>query len=118
LNLMLNVRCKGFTDCDKASTWTIVTNMVASKPNMANTDYPLFSYIFSTGSFNINKRNKYFHTVPLRFNQMALHDSPLGFGGPSESTTMSFFDNQYADSGPITMGSNVIVSLTTLIAPS
>jgi hypothetical protein len=84
--------------------------MVADKPNMANTDDPLFSYIFTTGSFDLDKRNKYFHTVPLRFNQMALHDSPFGFGGPSGSTVMSFFDNQYADSGPITMGTNAFGS--------
>jgi hypothetical protein len=105
MNLTLNVRC---SNCGtELSGMSIVTMMVANKANMANKDYPLFSYYFSTGSFDLDKRNKYFHTVPLRFNQMALHDNPLGFGGPSESNTMSFFDNQYADKGPVTMGTNV-----------
>ena len=116
LNLTLQVKCK---NCgDELAGASIVTMMFANKVNMANKEYPLFSYIFSTGSFDLDKRNKYFHTVPLRFNQMILHDKPFGFGGPSEGTIMSFFDNQYADQGPIIMGSNIYGSPTTGISPS
>ena len=68
--------------------------MVQTKVNMAEKDYPLFSFFATTGSFSLNRNVKYFHDVSMRYNSMVIHDKAGGFGGPGGATTLNFFDTQ------------------------
>ena len=94
--LRLKVTCKACTD-NEIENWNIVTYMVSTKVNMAQKSYPLFSFVESTGSFQLSIYKKYFHDVSLRFNQMVTNDKPMSFGGPGGAKTFNFFDTQYAE---------------------
>lgn len=78
LDLTLEIKCEG-TCSSSLDDWTAVTMMNANKLNMASSDTPLFSYLFTTGTFPLSSSVRYWHSVPLRFNQMVLPDSSYTF---------------------------------------